>query len=718
METQLKALGQWEVINGIITAPVPVDVDAPTPEESKALTAWNLRAARAYAEIALRVEEDLGDVFGVDDGPHNAWVTIESSYGSRQSGIQAVLNAELTLARWDGQTPITAFRDHMKALRTRLAAAGLNITAQQFYQYFINSLPAEYDLVIAVHNPTASNYSVDVLCDAFRAIELRKELRTSTTGSTSEDQVGLLAKQRGSKGSGKAESGRGSGATGGKGKKSNVTCYGCGKKGHYRHECKSAKKGGDKSGTNAATTSGTNTHASGSGSASTNKSTPAKPAGGVLLCLMESNEVAYSTNADGRAQYYLDTGASSHFIEELGALHSYIPFEVPRSITTAESGTIQALGSGTLKFATYVNGKETTSELQNVYYVPNIHHRLISVGKLFAQGWEPRLSRNGFALYDTQDRLIARATSKNGVYPTTLKTIYPDLGLIAGEPDLSDEALLQRLEHRNTAFGTEEKSDDVSLYNWHRRMGHRSMKTIVDMANGAVTGMVLKDVPGDIPKLDSCPSCALTKAQRLPFKDGRTRATKPLELIHGDLVGPMPVESVGRCKYGFVLMDDYSRASWVLPLRAKSDAPTAFEAWAALMENGTDSTIKAVMFDNAKEFVAGRMKEYCDQKGIRINSSVPYSPSSNGVAERLVGVATNGTRAMLRDSALPPRFWAEAMSTFMYLRNRTPTSANDGVTPYERFYGMKPDVSHIRTFGCAVRVALPREKLGKLDDRG
>jgi hypothetical protein len=73
---------------------------------------------------------------------------------------------------------------------------------------------------------------------------------------------------------------------------------------------------------------------------------------------------------------------------------------------------------------------------------------------------------------------------------------------------------------------------------------------------------------------------------------------------------------------------------------------------------------------------------------------------------------------MLRDSNLPPRFWAEAMTTFMYLRNRTPTRANGGVTPYEHFYGVKPDVGHIRTFGCVARVTLPREKLEKLEDRG
>ena len=101
-------------------------------------------------------------------------------------------------------------------------------------------------------------------------------------------------------------------------------------------------------------------------------------------------------------------------------------------------------------------------------------------------------------------------------------------------------------------------------------------------------------------------------------------------------------------------MDDYSRASWVLPLRAKSDAPVEFEKWLDLLQNGTGRKVRTVMFDNAKEFVAGRMKELCGERGVRIITSVPYSPSSNGIAERLVGVATNGTRAMLRDSSLPP----------------------------------------------------------------
>jgi len=79
--------------------------------------------------------------------------------------------------------------------------------------------------------------------------------------------------------------------------------------------------------------------------------------------------------------------------------------------------------------------------------------------------------------------------------------------------------------------------------------------------------------------------------------------------------------------------------------------------------------VRTDMFDNAKELVAGRM-ESCDERGIRIISSVQYSPPSNGVAQRLVAVTTSGTRAMLRDSGCPPRFWAEAVTT-IYLRNRT-----------------------------------------------
>ena len=409
-------------------------------------------------------------------------------------------------------------------------------------------------------------------------------------------------------------------------------------------------------------------------------------------------------------------------MNEVDELHNYVPFERPQNIITPE-GTIKAYGSGTLKFMATQNNKEIIGELRDVYYVPDSRMRLISFGRLLSQGWGIRIGQNELVLQNANGHFVIHVPMKNYVFPMSLRTVYPSSSLLAcGEcGEVSDQTLDKRLEtlggDPSVAFSAGDAAQPISLYNWHRRMGHRSMKTVVDMAKGAVTGLVMKDLPVRVPTLDNCPACVLAKSKHFPFKTGRTRATKPLELIHGDVVGPMPVESVSRRRYGLVLMDDYSRASWVLFLRVKSDAPTEFETWVNQVENATEMRIRTVMFNNAKELVAGGMKEFCNGHGIRIISSVPYSPSSNGIAERLVGVATDGTRAMLRDSALPARFWAEAMNTFMYLRNRTPTAANEGKTPYELFYGMKPDVSHIRTFGCVVKVTLPLEKLGKLADR-
>ncbi len=64
---------------------------------------------------------------------------------------------------------------------------------------------------------------------------------------------------------------------------------------------------------------------------------------------------------------------------------------------------------------------------------------------------------------------------------------------------------------------------------------------------------------------------------------------------------------------------------------------------------------------------------------MKISTTVPYHPASNGVAERTIGVLTSSVRAMLTDSGLPKSLWAEAFNTATYVRNRTLTSVLDGL---------------------------------------
>ena len=71
-------------------------------------------------------------------------------------------------------------------------------------------------------------------------------------------------------------------------------------------------------------------------------------------------------------------------------------------------------------------------------------------------------------------------------------------------------------------------------------------------------------------------------------------------------------------------------------------------------------------------------------------------------------------RTMLLEARLPESFRAEAVNTAVYLHNRSPTRSLDNMTPYEAWNGVKPDLSHIKVFGCDTYLFVPNEKRGKL----
>ena len=72
---------------------------------------------------------------------------------------------------------------------------------------------------------------------------------------------------------------------------------------------------------------------------------------------------------------------------------------------------------------------------------------------------------------------------------------------------------------------------------------------------------------------------------------------------------------------------------------------------------------------------------------------------------------------MLIDQKVPHAFWAEALATSVYLKNRSPTSFLDRQTPFEAWKGKKPDVSHLRVFGCDAYVHVSKDERRKLDPK-
>jgi hypothetical protein len=162
------------------------------------------------------------------------------------------------------------------------------------------------------------------------------------------------------------------------------------------------------------------------------------------------------------------------------------------------------------------------------------------------------------------------------------------------------------------------------------------------------------------------------------------------------------------------VLDDHSKYSICVPLRAKSDAATAVKQVISQWENLLEKRVKRFRSDRGGEFMCGELSEFFSERGIEAQRSPPYSPESNGAAERLNQTLLVKVRSMLLDSGLPNRCWAEALNTANYLRNRSPVRGLDA-TPFERFFGSKPDLGHLRVFGSLGFALIPQQFRRKLD---
>ena len=109
------------------------------------------------------------------------------------------------------------------------------------------------------------------------------------------------------------------------------------------------------------------------------------------------------------------------------------------------------------------------------------------------------------------------------------------------------------------------------------------------------------------------------------------------------------------------------------------------------------------------------MGTYLTSKGIALQHTVPYAHQQNGKSECYIWTLEEGGQVLLADAGLPMSFWLDAVLTWQYLLNRLPTSMlPDNTTPFEVITsGHKPDLSHLRVWGCDCYVVVPNEVHGK-----
>ncbi|GJV94836.1 retrovirus-related pol polyprotein from transposon TNT 1-94 [Tanacetum coccineum] len=182
-----------------------------------------------------------------------------------------------------------------------------------------------------------------------------------------------------------------------------------------------------------------------------------------------------------------------------------------------------------------------------------------------------------------------------------------------------------------------------------------------------------------------------------------------LHTIHMDLCGPMRVQSINGKKYILVIVDDYSRFTWVKFLRSKDETPEFVINFLKQIQVGLNKTVRYIRTDNGTEFVNQVMSKYYEGVGIFHQKSVPRTPQQNGVVERRNRTLVEAARTMLIFSKAPMFLWAEAVATALFGALCYPTNDSEDLGKFQAkadigiFVGYAPSKKGYRIYNKRTR---------------
>lgn len=287
---------------------------------------------------------------------------------------------------------------------------------------------------------------------------------------------------------------------------------------------------------------------------------------------------------------------------------------------------------------------------------------------------------------------------------------------------LDEQILNRRILNFNSADALEEFNNIKSTKNniqgiqttkldegmlWHIRLGHPSLNYLKKLKK---TEQSLYNVNFKENILD-CETCILAKMEKLPFKESRLIADKPLHTIHVDTMGQFKINSFpGAYKYIIVFLDDFSRFAKIYSIKNKNEAANCLENFLITTRNllGKNEKVCYIRTDNAREFTGGDFLDVMSKEKIESDYAPPYTPELNGTAERFNKTIQQKIRALLFDSGLPKSMWILAAETAVNMYNRTPHKTNGFVSPLNKLNAkLRTHMNKIRRFGCLSYVKLP-----------
>ena len=406
-----------------------------------------------------------------------------------------------------------------------------------------------------------------------------------------------------------------------------------------------------------------------------------------FTCLMTK---MINSGAPARSSsWYVDSACTAHMTFDRSMFVNY------RTVSDAsvEMGTkaqTRVVGSGDVVLNIDVNGRGEKCLLKNVLHVPQFEYSLISVSTTAKLGVSTIFDSVGCRM-ERDGKIVASGTLKSSL-------LY-ELDVV----------------HSNKSKVHSAYASTLSL--WHKRMAHVNTRGIASMVkNKVVHGVEIEN--GE--KTDVCSACILGKCHRQPIPRVRTsgRASERLALVHSDVCGPIEAPSLGGARYFITFTDDRSEWISVYTLHRKSESFDKYKTFESSSERHTGQSLHILRSDRGGEYMSNEFHDHLSNKGIVHQLSTVETPQQNGVAERINRTLMDLVRSMLHAKELPKQFWAEALATAVYVRNRVTSRAlPQNTTPHHIWHGQAPDLSHLRVFGCRCWYMIPKSKVKKLSSR-
>ena len=445
-----------------------------------------------------------------------------------------------------------------------------------------------------------------------------------------------------------------------------VKCYNCQQMGHFASNCKEQRK------------------ERGSSANTMKKEKKEK-----VVSFMATTKALASdgnTSITDQNDWYIDSGASRHLTCNRNWMTEIETLSNPIEIFLADNSVLVAKEQGTVLYHSVGTESNLVMRIEKVLYVENMGKSLFSVSQAASKGVVTKFDSKGCYL-EKDGRLVGQGISQNGIF----------------------KLMFSKIEDK--AIAAMAATDKGSL--WHQRLGHLGVASMMKMIqNKMVTGLNIHTC-----SIDFCGNCAIGKLAKTKFPKGSQRQTKPLDIIHMDLCGPMEVPTPSNYRYFMVLVDDATRYTHVSLLKRKEEAFEQFKLFKVRAENFLSRKIKAIQSDGGGEFISNEFIQYCAKNGIQRRITNAHTPEQNGVAERMNRTLMETARTMLHAKELPKTLWGTAINTACYIRNRCPTSILNNKTPYEAWTNDKPDISHLKVYGSEAWVHIEKVNRQKWDPK-